>query len=117
MALLNKQAYSVKKDSLIYDAKHPLDASAVQVTVTADTEGMIKRGQLLDSTDGVYSIHAEGGETAAIVAEDASYASDDTEITVIAYVSGSFRASEIIADPEIEAKDIEILREKGIYLK
>lgn len=117
MSLLNRPAYAVEKDKLIYDAKHPIDAGTVQLTIIADTNGVIRRGQLLDCADGVYSIHAAGGEASVIVAEDTSYASDDTEITVVVYSSGTFRASEIIADPEIEAADVETLRGKGIYLK
>jgi hypothetical protein len=30
--LLNKQAYEVKSDTLIYDGSHPLDGSAYAVT-------------------------------------------------------------------------------------
>lgn len=48
MALLNKMAYTVEKDKLVYDAKHPIDATAVQVTVGVDADGILRRGQLLD---------------------------------------------------------------------
>lgn len=117
MALLNKQAYAVEKDRLVYDAKHPIDAVAVQVKNTGAKEGMIQRGQVLDFTDGEYCIHAAGGEASAIVAEDTNYAADDTEITVAVYISGTFRASEVISEEELTAGDIEALRGKGIYLK
>ncbi len=117
MSLLNREAYAMEKDRLVYDAKHPIDAAAVRVTVPEGIKGVVKRGQVLDCKDGVYSIHAEGGEASAIAAEETDYASDDTEITVAAYISGSFRASEVIADPELTDKDTEVLRGKGIYLK
>lgn len=117
MSLLNKLAYTMEKDKLIYDAKHPIDVITVPLTITADTDGVIRRGQLVDCADGAYSVHAAGGEASAIVAEDTSYAADDTEITTVVYISGSFRASEVVADPEIDVADIETLRDKGIYLK
>lgn len=117
MALLNKMAYTVEKDRLVYDGKHPIDATAVQVTVESDTGGAVKRGQLLDFENEVYSIHTEGGTPSAIVAEDAEYVSDDTEITVAVYTSGTFRASEIISGSEITVSDAENLRSRGIYLK
>lgn len=117
MALLNKQAYAVERDRLVYDAKHPVDGAAVPVKITAEEDGVIKRGQVLDCADGEYSVHAANGEASVIVAEDTDYAADDTEITVSVYISGSFRASEVIADPELTAGDMEALRGKGIYLK
>lgn len=119
MTLLNKMAYIVEKDRLIYDAKHPIDAMAMQVVIGADTDGMLKRGQLLDCKNGAYSIHSEEGMSSAIVAEDIEYTSEDTEIMVPVYISGTFRASEVIAESEMEitAVDIENLRSRGIYLK
>lgn len=117
MAELNKQAYAMEKDGLIYDAKHPIDAIVVQVPIAAEEPGEISRGQLLDCTDGVYSIHTTDGAASAIAAENVSYAADDTDIAVAAYVSGSFRASQVIAEPEITDADLKMLRSKGIYLK
>lgn len=118
MALLNDMAYTVEKDRLVYDAKHPIDATAVQVSVESDADGgVLKRGQLLDFENEVYSIHADGGTPSAIVAEGAEYTSDDTEVTAAVYISGTFRASEIISESEITAADIENLRSRGIYLK
>ncbi len=117
MALLNKQAYAVEKDRLVYDAKHPIDASAVRVKISADEGGEIRRGQILDCAAGEYSVHAAGGAASAIVAEDARYTADDTEVTVVAYISGSFRASEVVSDSGLADRDIESLRGNGIYLK
>lgn len=115
--LLNRPAYTVEKDKLIYDATHPVDANAVQVSITSDTNGKIERGQIIDCTNGVYSIHAADGEPSVIAAKDVEYTSTDTEITVPVYISGAFRASEVKADPELKEADAEKLREKGIYLK
>ncbi len=117
MSVLNKQVCTVEKDRLIYDSRHPIDATAVQVSVTSGAAGEISRGQLLDCVDGIYSVHAEGGTASAIAAESVSYEAGDTDITVAVYISGSFRASQIIADPEITDTDRENLRDKGIYLK
>lgn len=117
MSLLNNQAYAVEKDKLVYDAKHPIDVANIPVTVAPSDAGEIKRGQIIDCKDGDYSLHAEDGEPSAIVAETTSYAADDTEIVVTVYTSGTFRASEIIANPELTAADTEALRGKGIYLK
>lgn len=117
MALLNRQAYAVEKDRLVYDAKHPTDASAVRVKIRADADGVIRRGQILDCAAGEYSIHAADGAASAIVAEDTGYTADDTEITVVVYISGSFRASEVVSDLELADSDIESLRGNGIYLK
>lgn len=117
MALLNKQAYVMEKDKLVYDAKHPIDVAAVQVKITAEKSGVVKRGQILDCADGVYSVHVKDGKVSVIVAEDTSFAADDTEITVVVYVSGTFRISEVISDSELTEGDIEALRGNGIYLK
>lgn len=117
MSLLNKQAYAVEKDKLVYDAKHPIDAAAVRVTVSGDAGGVIRRGQILDCKKGVYSIHTADGTASAIAAEDTEYTPDDTEITVVVYTSGSFRASEAISDPALTNGDIVALRGCGIYLK
>lgn len=117
VSVLNNLAYTVEKDRLVYDAKHPIDATAVEVMVESGADGILKRGQLLDFGDNAYSIHSDGGVPSAIVARDAAYTSDDTEVVVAVYTSGTFRASEVIAEPEISMTDIEGLRSKGIYLK
>lgn len=116
MSLLNRMAYVVEKDRLIYDAKHPIDATAVSVTTSSIASGVLRRGQLLDCTDGVYSIHAEGGTASVIVAKDTECASDEGTVIVPVYTSGSFRSSAVITDPAITAADVEALR-GGIYLK
>lgn len=117
MSLLNKQAYTVEKDKLIYDGKHPIDVMSIPVAITPSAAGEIKRGQVIDCTAGVYGIHAEAGEPSAIAAETTSYAADDTEVMVTVFVSGTFRTSEIIANPDLTEADTEALRSRGIYLK
>lgn len=117
MGLLNKIAYMVEKDRLIYDAKHPIDATAVEVAVASGTGGVLKRGQLLDCAGGVFSVHAESGMAGAIVADDTEYEPDAETVVVPVYTSGSFRGSEVVADPAITAADVEALRGGGIYLK
>lgn len=117
MSLFNNLAYTIEKDRLVYDSKHPIDAIAVPVVTESGIDGAFKRGQLLDFDNDVYSIHAESGTPSAIVARDAIYTSDDTEVVVAVYTSGTFRASEVISEPAITIADIEGLRSKGIYLK
>ena len=117
MASLNNLAYVMQKDKLIYDAKHPVDAKAVPVTITADNNGILRRGQLIDCENGVYGIHAAGGTPCVIVAEDTEYLSTDTEVVTTVYTSGTFRTSEIVSGMEITVEEIEALRGKGIYLK
>ena len=116
MERLNKLAYTVEKDKLIYDASHPIDA-VVRVSLTPKADGKIERGQVIDHKAGTYSIHAAAGEASAIAAEEVEYTSTDTEVNVTVYISGPFRASEIKAEPELTGGDVEKLREKGIYLK
>lgn len=116
MTMLNKMAYVVEKDKLIYDFSHPLDGMNFTVKIEADTNGVIQRGELLDiAEDGTYTVHKEAGVPCAIVSENAEYAADDTEIIVSAYISGTFRKSEIKA--ELDTAEVEELRSKGIYLK
>lgn len=117
MSLLNNLAYTVEKDKLVYDSKHPLDAIAVPVVIESGVDGVFERGQLLDFDNDAYSIHTESGSPSAIVARNATYTSDDTEVVVAVYTSGTFRASEVISEPAITIADIEGLRSKGIYLK
>lgn len=117
MSLLNRPAYSMEYDRLIYDNSHPIDGSAVAVAITSDTEGVIKRGQILDFTNGSYVIHMRDGEPSAIASEDVSYAADDTSVTVPVYISGAFARDAVIADPVLTAADVENLRSKGIFLK
>jgi hypothetical protein len=117
MALLNRPVYVVEKDKLIYDSSHPIDAANVVVAITSGATGELKRGQIIDYSSGTYKVHAEGGEPSAIVAEAVSYAADETEVVATVYTSGTFRASEAVASPELTDADLEALRGKGIYLK
>lgn len=114
--MLNKEAYTMEKDKLVYDLSHPRDAKNVPLTVP-EGGGVIKRGQVIDYKNGQYAIHSSGGVAAAVVAGDTPYADGDTEITVAVYISGTFRKSACISSVELETSDIENLRSKGIYLK
>ncbi len=114
--MLNREAYTMEKDKLVYDLSHPRDAKNISLTAP-EGEGIIKRGQVIDYKDGQYAVHASGGVAVAIVAEDIPYADGDTEITATAYISGTFRKSACISGVELETSDIENLRSKGIYIK
>ena len=117
MSLLNKVAYAVMNDKLIYDGIHPIDGGAVEVKTPEGTGG-IKRGQIIDVTaDGEYVLHADKGTPSVIAAENVEYAEDEDTVTVPIYISGTFRKSEVISDVELTAGDLETLRSKSIYLK
>lgn len=119
MSILNSHAYAVKKDKLVYDATYPIDADAVQVTISADAGGVIRRGTILDFDQAKeeYTLHEQGGTPSRIVAEDTEYETGDTEVIVPTYAGGTFRASEIHSDPYLTETDIEALRGVGIHLK
>lgn len=114
---LNNEVYEVKKDNLVYDSSHPIDARDVTVTVPLESVGTLRRGQVLDVAEGNYTIHAEGGSVSVIVAESTPYAADDTSVVVPVYLSGAFRKSACVTDVELTDGDVEAFRSKGIYLK
>lgn len=116
---MNKTAYKVEGDRLLYDNSHPLDARNVSVVVPEGSAGTLKRGQVMDfdSAKEKFSVHAAGGTASCILAEDATYAEDDTEVIAAVYMSGTFRKSACITDEELTEADGEVLRSKGIYLK
>lgn len=116
--LLNKEAYTMAKDKLVYDSKHPIDGKNVTVKITVSEAGTIKRGQIIDlASDGTYALHANNGDPCAIVAADADYKADDTTVVCEVYTSGAFRKSEIIATPDINTAGCDKLRARGIFLK
>jgi hypothetical protein len=111
---MNKELYTVGEDSLIYDGTYAVDAKNIQVSISETEPGVIKRGQVLDEADGTFSIHKNGGKPSCIVAEDTSYAVDDTDIIVPCYISGCFWADKVT---ELTVAEREVLRSKGIILK
>ena len=112
---LNKEAYKVTNDNLIYDSSHHIDARNVPVTVQTGAPGIIKRGQVLDFEGTGYKPHTENGTVSAIVAEDTPYTGEDA--TVAVYISGTFRETTCITDTALSIQDREEFRSKGIYLK
>lgn len=116
--LLNKEAYAMRDDTLVYDGIHAVDGTNITVELDGKSAGTIARGQIVDvKDDGTYVIHTERGIPAVIVAESVTYEAGDASVVVQAYTSGTFRAKLILANPELTAADIETLREKSIYLK
>lgn len=116
MRQLNKEAYEVTKDNLVYDSRHPLDA--VNVTVEAADAGMFLRGQVLDFTDGKYSAHKSGGAVSVIVAESTKCTAEDAgTVTVPVYTSGTVTVPACITEEGLTETDLETFRSKGIYLK
>lgn len=119
MSVLNEPAYVVERDRLIYDGTHPIDGGTVQVPLTTEEDGIIRRGSVIDfeAETGEYTLHKSGGTPNRIVAEDVEYLAADGAVVVSTYTAGTFRANEIIAIPELENADIESLRSAGIHLK
>lgn len=115
--LLNQKVGETKPDELIYDASHEVDGKNVVVTVNGDKDGMLLRGQVIDYENNAYKIHEEGGDVSCIIAADTAYAAGETEVVAQVYISGSFRYSRCIADPELTDDDVEDFRSLGIYLK
>lgn len=117
MGLMNRDAYSVQHDRLIYDGKIPIDIKNIVVSITASTNGVIKRGQVIDVAAGTFSLHAASGAPSCIAAQDTEYAADDSEVVVPCYISGNFHTGGVIADPALTDTDVETLRTKNIILK
>lgn len=117
MGLMNKDAYSVQPDRLVYDGRQPVDARNVVVSVTSEEDGVIRKGQVIDEAEGIYKLHAAGGAPSCIAAEDVEYAADDTDVIVPCYITGTYHADAVTASPELTESDMETLRAKGIILK
>ena len=117
MGLMNRDAYSVQPDSLIYDGKNPIDAKNIVVSITAESDGVIERGQIIDETASTYLLHKAAGTPSCIAACDVEYAADDSEVVVPCYISGNYHANAVIASPELTDADVETLRTKQIILK
>ena len=115
---MNKTAYEVGNDKLLYDNSHPFDAKNVSITVPEKAVGTLKRGQIIDiDATGKYVVHAASGTVSGILAEEVSYAADDTEVIAAMYISGAFRYSAGVTAVDLTEADEETLRSKGIYLK
>lgn len=117
MSLMNKDAYNMQPEHLIYDGKHPVDAKNIVVAITPTADGVIRRGQVIDAADGAYALHAKSGTPSCIAAADVEYAADDTDVIVPCYITGTFHADAVIADPELTDADKETLRTRGMILK
>ncbi len=117
MEQLNKEAYRMEPNSLIYDFHRPIDAKNIVIGLTAGKEGVLKRGQLIDFADGTYTLHTEGGVANCLVSDDVSYTAADTEVVASVYISGNFRANKVITDVELTETDADNLRIHGICLK
>lgn len=119
--LLNKESYEVGYNDLIYDGSHPVDGTAVTVTLSsaATADGSISAGQVIDwdSTDDEYGLHAASGNVFGIVSEDTEYEAGDTEVVCAVYTTGTIRLSKVVTDVDLTSSDIETFREKGIFLK
>lgn len=117
MKQLNKEAYCVEPNKLIYDYLRPIDARNVVVTLPNKKAGLLKRGQVIDFDDGVYVPHAQSGTANCLVTDDVAYTENDTEVVASVYINGNFRKSKVITDVELTETDMDNLRIHGIVLK
>lgn len=119
METLNKEAYTVEPDHLIYDRYRLIDSWTIPVTVSGVKAGVLKRGQVVDfnAETGIYEPHKSGGAAKCIVARNTAYTEGETEVAALVYISGDFRTSACVSDVELTAGDIEHLRDGGIVLK
>lgn len=117
MKQLNKEAYRVEPNNLIYDYLRPIDTKNVVVTLPGKSAGILKRGQVIDFDDGNYAPHAESGTTNCLVTDDVAYTETDTEIVVSVYINGNYRKSKVITEVELTETDMDNLRIHGIVLK
>ena len=113
---LNQETYEVNKDNLIHDYLRIIDAK--NVTVHVETGGgTIKRGQIIDFSEGKFKLHKDGGTANCICAADTTYTADETEVIVSVYISGNYRKAYCISDVDLNETDVENLRSSGIILK
>lgn len=117
MRELNREAYRMEPNPLIYDFYRQIDAKNVVIKLTDAKAGVLKRGQLIDFADGEYTPHTEGGAANCLVSDDVSYKETDTEVVVSVYISGNFRANKVITDAVLTETDADNLRIHGICLK
>lgn len=117
MQKLNAEGYTVTQDNLIAGNAQNLRGRVVEVTVTAAQVKEIKRGQVIDVSDGKYSLHAKGGTPSVIAAETVEVDQEATKVPIEVYDSGEFRELYLITSEALTAADRETLREKNIILK
>lgn len=117
MKELNKEAYQVEPNELIYDYIQPIDAKNIVIELPGGTAGILERGQVIDFADGVYKPHAEDGSANCLVSDDVAYTEDDTEVVAAVYISGNFRTSKVVTDVGLTETDLDNLRIHGIILK
>lgn len=118
MSILNKEAYEVKRDELIYDSSRAPDA-VNKVVSLPEGKGTFLRGQILDFDEktGKYAVHQTGGTASAIVAVTTEYDAEESDTVVECYVNGTFRKAACISAEELTENDWNNLRNSGIVLK
>lgn len=114
---LNKTAYQMEPNQLIYDFLRPIDAKNVIVKITSGKAGVLKRGQVIDFDSGMYSPHTEGGTASGLVTDDVTYDVTDENVVVSIYITGNFRALKVVTDVSLTETDVDNLRIHGIFLK
>lgn len=106
-------------DKLIAGNTHPMDTKAVAIAKGSAT---LKRGTLINKSGGICNqTGASGSEVldtpVGILCDDVTQSASATTDTLM-YISGDFKASEIIVGADVEVADFELeLQKLGIFLK
>lgn len=121
--LLTSTAYEVKPDSLIQDAKHPIDVNVVSV---ATGSGILRRGTVLSLTSENKYVVTGSALTGGVTAKANCVVCDDVDtavtigntVAVPVYISGSLNRNALtVADSyTLTQADIEDLRNAGIFI-
>lgn len=125
--LLNRDAYKVEYDNIIYDTSHPISVNIIEMESPAT---ILKRGTILGlDKDGGYFILGTtitSGETVTTIAGEAVAVVQDTidctketgKVTVPVYVSGKVNKNYLVTAENYELTDTDIiaLRKNGIYV-
>lgn len=125
--LLNKDAYKVEYDNVIYDTSHPISVNIIEMESPAT---VLKKGTILGlDKDGGYFIlgtTTTSGETVTTIAGEAVAVVQDTidctketgKVTVPVYVSGKVNKNYLVTAENYELTDTDIiaLRKNGIYV-
>ena len=99
-------------DKLIAGNTHPIDTKAVEIATGSAT---LKRGTLINATGAMCSANED--VPVGILCDDVTQVSSGTTDTVM-YISGDFKASEIIVGESTTVENFALeLQKLGIFLK
>lgn len=106
------QVDEFKPDNLIAGNTHPIDVKAVAIATGSAT---LKRGTLINATGAMCTAKAD--VPVGILTDEVVQSGTGTTNAVM-YISGDFKASEIIVGSSVTVVDFELeLQKLGIFLK